>query len=107
MIKETFNNLPCRKSPCKDCPFRKDSLKGWLGKERMTGILKQSSFVCHKNINLQCAGHMIIRKNANEFYRLAKSMNIPLKLKNENLIFNNEGDCIEHHKFRNNEKNLN
>lgn len=92
-----MTNLPCRKSPCKNCPFRKDVLKGWLGEDRMTEILNQNSFVCHKNTKLQCAGHMIIKGDANDFYRLAKRFNIPLNLKNQHLIFDNEDDCIDHH----------
>ena len=54
-----MRSLPHVKKPCKDCPFRKDSLQGWLVKERMAKILEQQSFVCHKKHDLQCAGHML------------------------------------------------
>jgi hypothetical protein len=43
-----MQKLPIIQTPCKDCPFRKDSLKGWLGSEQMTEILEADSFVCHK-----------------------------------------------------------
>ena len=46
-----MDNLPYMKSPCADCPFRKDSLKGWLGADRMEEILGQESFVCHKTLD--------------------------------------------------------
>ncbi|WP_045860351.1 hypothetical protein [Teredinibacter purpureus] len=71
--------LPYRKKPCPDCPFRKDSLEGWLGKARMTEILSEDSFVCHKRHDLQYGGHMIINGNDNGFVRLANG---------ETLIFN-------------------
>ena len=33
-----MKKLPIMQTPCNNCPFRKDSLKGWLGSERMTEI---------------------------------------------------------------------
>jgi hypothetical protein len=60
-----MTSLPNVKKPCANCPFRKDSLKGWLGKERMTEILDADSFVCHKKTDKQCAGHMLINDQAN------------------------------------------
>jgi len=68
--------LPNVKKPCKDCPFRKDSLKGWLGKERMQDILMSDSFVCHKKIELQCAGHMLIKNDENIFVQLANRLHL-------------------------------
>lgn len=90
--------LPYVKQPCKDCPFRKDSLKGWLGKERMADIIKAESFVCHKNNELQCAGHMILNQEDNIFVKTTKACRLSLSLKNKELIFDNKEDCIEHHK---------
>lgn len=89
--------VPYQKAPCAHCPFRKDSLKGWLGKERMTGILNQGSFVCHKRNDLQCAGHMVIRKNNNDFVAYAESIELDLPISNTELLFDNEEDCINHH----------
>lgn len=91
-------NLPNCKKPCADCPFRKDSLKGWLGRGRMEEILSSDSFTCHKtNKELQCAGHLIIKKDENSFYRLAGRMGYDLKLKGHSLIFDSEQECIDHH----------
>lgn len=89
--------IPCVKKPCKDCPYRKDSLKGWLGEERMTELLNTDSFVCHKNTELQCAGHMLIKGDANIVVRVAKIYKEDLKLKGEDLIFDTEQQCIDHH----------
>ena len=95
--------LPNVKKPCADCPFRKDSLKGWLGKERMAGILDGDSFVCHKTLNgelLQCAGHMLIKGSENAFARLAESFGYDLNLSGRDLVFDTEQDCIDHHTFK-------
>lgn len=89
--------IPCVKKPCKDCPYRKDSLKGWLGKERMTELLSTDSFVCHKNTALQCAGHMLIKGDANIFVRTAKAQKIELSIKGRDLVFDTEQQCIDHH----------
>lgn len=91
-------NLPYCKTPCKDCPFRKDSLKGWLGSNRIIEILNQDSFTCHKtNKTLQCAGHMITLGDYNVFVRTAEKMNIPIMLRGQELVFNNQLDLIKHH----------
>ena len=78
------------KKPCKNCPFRKDSLSGWLGAERMEEILSVGSFVCRKNIQLQCAGHMLIKGTNNDFVVLAERFGIKLNLEDRNLIFDDE-----------------
>jgi hypothetical protein len=88
--------LPYVKQPCKDCPFRKDSRKGWLGKERMEDILTSDSFVCHKNNSLQCAGHMILNQD-NSFVGLANSLSLSLDLKRKETVFDTKKKCIDHH----------
>lgn len=92
--------LPNMKAPCRDCPFRKDTLRGWLGGERMTEILAADSFVCHKNTDLQCAGHMLIKGSENAFVRLAAALRLPLNLSGMEKVFASHGDCIDHHEKR-------
>lgn len=89
--------LPHVKKPCRDCPFRKDVMEGWLGEERMAEIVAADSFVCHKKTDYQCAGHMLLRGNRNAFVSLAKRMNITLPLSGQNLVFESVDACIEHH----------
>ena len=89
--------LPCLKKPCKDCPFRKTTLKGWLGEARMKEILGQDTFVCHKNNNLQCAGHMLIKDDKNAFVLLARQLGIETGVTGRELVFDNEDDCVKHH----------
>lgn len=96
--------LPYMKSPCANCPFRKDTLKGWLGEERMREILAQKSFVCHKTINgedadkKQCAGHMAIKGFDNDFVKLAHRLELGVSVSNREEVFDSEQDCIEHHR---------
>jgi len=103
-----LKQIPFMKSPCKDCPFRKDSLKGWLGKKRITEILGQDSFVCHKTVDYdksnvndrsrqQCAGHMILKKENNSFFRLLMSMFGKTELTGEDQVFDSDTECIKHH----------
>ena len=93
-------NLPYMHTPCRDCPFRKDTLKGWLGERRMTEIVEASTFPCHKTIGnrKQCAGHMLLKGAENEFVAMAGIMKIELDLKGRELVFDNEQECINHHK---------
>lgn len=97
--------LPMMKAPCKECPYRKDSLKGWLGKDRMTELLKADSFICHKTSDStlldrkQCAGHMILTKTNNAFVRIARATNRDLDLSGHDLVFDTEQDCIDHHAY--------
>ena len=93
----------CQK-PCANCPFKKESLKGWLGEKRMQQIVDADSFVCHKDNTRQCAGHLIVNKKDKDnsdsmFLRVAKSFGIELDLKNEDSIFDTKQQVVNHHKF--------
>lgn len=92
-----MEKLPNMKAPCQDCPFRKDTLKGWLGRERMAEILEADSFVCHKKTDKQCAGHMLINGQSNTFLRLATRLRIPLNLGGADSVFASKAACIAHH----------
>lgn len=93
-----LSKLPHIKKPCRDCPFRKDSDKGWLGESRMTEILAADSFVCHKKTDMQCTGHMLIKGMDNGFVRLADRLNISLDLSGREHVFDTQQACISHHK---------
>lgn len=91
--------LPNVKTPCKDCPMTKGCRKGWLGRERMKSILEGELFVCHKDTSLQCAGHMLIKGEENDFVRLAKILGHKLKLTGRKKVFDTVQECIDHHDF--------
>lgn len=87
-------------SPCTGkakCPFRKDCLKGWLGKERATEIIQSLSFTCHKEDKAkQCAGHILV-SGFNKFKVLAEIFGIVLTINNADKVFKTEQDFINHH----------
>ena len=60
-------------------------------------ILDASSFVCHKNNELQCAGHMLIKGQENDFVRLADSLKLPTGLNGHDQVFDSPAECIAHH----------
>lgn len=90
-------SLPNVKTPCAQCPFRKDTIKGWLGRERMQEILESRSFVCHKKQHLQCAGHMLIKGADNDFVQIANRLKQELELSGRELVFDSLAECIDHH----------
>lgn len=75
------DNIPYMKSPCGNCPFRKDSKGIKLNKERAEEIYIQNQtdgFVCHKTVDYskinndnknrqQCAGALILAKKTNTY----------------------------------------
>ncbi len=89
--------LPNMKRPCGNCPFKKDTLRGWLGAERMKEILTSTTFVCHKDHAKQCAGHMLIKGDGNAFVALANQLSICTGIGGRDLVFDTEEDCINHH----------
>lgn len=101
-----MNKLPNVPKPCggkTPCPFKKDCMNGWLGEKRATEIAYSESFTCHKNNELQCAGHMLLKKEENQFYALAMrfkklGMKTNLVLSGEETIFQTVKQFIDHHK---------
>lgn len=93
-----IDNLPHMTTPCKDCPFRKDTQKGWLGARRMKEILNEESFTCHKtDKGMQCAGHMLLKEEQNIFVKLASDLRITLNLTGRHIVFETPEDCVKHH----------
>jgi len=89
-------------TPCGNCPWRKDSLKGWLGYERAKELLQSSGFVCHKTKHLgkrkrQCAGHMLLLGDQNSFVSTARALNLDLDIQGRHLVFDTVEQAIEHH----------
>ena len=97
--------VPCRRNPCSNCPFRSDlpANKGWLGKKEATEIIQYESVIYHKTVGdldrgrLQCAGHMILRKDKNVFYRFAKYLGILPKLSGIGTVVKTAKEFVELH----------
>ena len=101
------------KSPCNLCPFRKDSLKGWLGKEKATRIAtevleRDQSFPCHKTVDYSqgiggqvtdktqiCAGSILLHEKEgrpNYIYRF-----LDADVTGSELIVDSKNDFISLH----------
>ena len=110
------DNIPYMKSPCDNCPFRKDSQGIKLNKERAEEISLQNvedGFVCHKTVNYsirqgdedlnrkQCAGALILAKKTNTYQPFrALFLGIfkkDLDLHGQDLIVDNYEDFINIH----------
>lgn len=110
--------------PCKNCPFRTDSLKGWLGKGRAAEIAfaivqQQGTFPCHKTVDYNsehddenegvvtgesqhCAGAMIMlekMEKPNQMMRIAERLGMYdyRKLDMKSPVFENDKQFIKHH----------
>lgn len=85
-------------TPCSDCPWRRDSLNGWLGSEtpeQWVRIAHSDNVVeCHTLLGAQCAGIAVYRRNV---AKLPYPPNIRLEADREN-VFSNPSEFIEHHK---------
>lgn len=104
------------KKPCPDCPWRKTSLKGWLGDqepELFTDIIKSGSKLpCHKtqsksmNLNeldkddsvLHCTGALITMKNNCIRSRNPDIAKLQDKLKQDDEFFSKLSDFEKYHK---------
>lgn len=106
--------------PCPHCPFRKDSLKGWLGRDRATGIvaslfMHQHTFSCHETIHddyegegieekdaQHCAGALILmerQETSNQLMRVAERCGKydRTKLSMDAPVFEDGNQFIDHH----------
>lgn len=84
-------------APCQDCPWRRDSLPGWLGggspQEFAACAHSDELILCHTLLGAQCAGAAIYRRN------VAKYVEPPmLRLaKDETLVFSTRTEFETHH----------
>lgn len=87
------------KTPCRDCPWTRKALSGWLGNLSVTdwvGIAHSNSHVeCHTLLGAQCAGLAIYRRNT------CKRVEAPLLVlpSDHEMCFSNQMEFTAHHKF--------
>ena len=90
--------------PCGDCPFRRGSLKGWLGghapQEFMVFAMADGAYPCHTRAGalgvslIQCAGMAIFRANIGKLPRGRRALRLP---QDKALVFGTPGEFLEHH----------
>lgn len=86
------------KKPCTDCPFRRDSIAGWLGGDSpeawIESVHGETRIVCHVYSDVQCAGAAIYRAN------VCKLVHDPTALQLEpdrETVFARSTEFLEHH----------
>lgn len=108
-----------RKKPCKDCPFKKTSLAGWLGNQKPENIIsyleQDHEFPCHNTIpkgsNLvsaeeaknsetmqHCAGALIMHKKSCKRSRDSKVAQWQSDIKSDDDVFSHKSQFLDHHK---------
>lgn len=102
-------------TPCPDCPFTRDCLRGWLGEKRMRQIMESLSddhqlFPCHlttrraKENWSACAGALIFQERHNSravTTRIAMAFKSfdPRQLRGRGRVFRTALAAIKHHAF--------
>lgn len=86
------------KKPCSDCPWRRDSLNGWLGSntahEWVIFAHSDTRVECHVYSDVQCAGIAIYRANVSKHPRDHELLVLP---PDEVTVFASPREFIEHH----------
>lgn len=91
------------KKPCSNCPFKKNTLKGWLGSTTANRVANCDSFTCHKTGETgsgprkQCAGFMILKQEDSAFYRILNHAARQFLIEQKSVIFDSKEDFIKHH----------
>jgi hypothetical protein len=69
------------RTPCSDCPFRRDAIPGWLGGKTPMEFVMQAHgeviYPCHAKIGPQCAGMAIYRANVCKVPRDGRALSLP------------------------------
>lgn len=84
------------KSPCKECPFKNNSLKGYLGGfsiEQTIDVAKsEQSFICHKirqtDNKKECAGRLLFASKVCKSFKNPELESLRLEIKQNNTTNN-------------------
>jgi hypothetical protein len=84
--------------PCVECPFKKSSIKGYLGgftiEETLDTANSEADFLCHvsgrREVKKQCAGRMLFATKRAKNFRNEKLENIRKQVKDSNPNFNDD-----------------
>jgi len=99
------------KGPCKACPWRKDSAKGWLGTSTPIEFLEQSEaelrMPCHLHVDYdredwreqaqeapQCAGRAVHMANR---CKLPRNPELIVAKPDRETVFSNPQEFVDHH----------
>lgn len=86
--------------PCSDCPWRRDSLPGWLGSGTpaswVAAAHSDEKIPCHVHSNQQCAGSSIYRANVCKVSRDATVLRLPA---DREAVFEHQAEFKGHHRL--------
>lgn len=84
-------------APCNDCPWRRDSLNGWLGGHSAEEFVRIAGsdipYACHTVMNQQCAGMAVYRRNT---LKMPRPPALILE-KDKETVFATPTEFINHH----------
>ena len=84
--------------PCDDCPWRRDSLPGWLGGSSVEDWLviahSDEKIDCHTRLGAQCAGAAIYRRNICKSPRDKTALTLPA---DRDAVFASPSEFQNHH----------
>lgn len=85
-------------SPCSDCPWRRDAIKGWLGDAKIEEWLQcahgEVTIPCHVHLGVQCAGSAVYRTNVGKSPRDPDILRLPV---DRDLVFATPLEFRGHH----------
>jgi len=102
LITSSLNNMQREQhtAPCSDCPWRRDSLPGWLGEHTPTEFVEMAhgevKYHCHVIVNQQCAGMAQYRRNVAKQCRDNTILRLPDR--DTTTVFAHPAEFLEHHK---------
>ena len=84
--------------PCSDCPFSRESFRGWLGpataEQWIAGAHGECQVPCHVHPNVQCAGMAIFRANVYKVPRDEETLRLP---PDRVRVFSWDDEFLKHH----------
>lgn len=99
-----------QKQPCNECPFRRNSAKGWLGgftvEETLCAARSEDAFDCHLTRGTEevksCAGRLLFAVKTCKSFRNKELESARLELKEQNKDLSNilGFDFAEHHNIK-------
>lgn len=98
LLTEQIEATRQHKRPCSDCPFRRDSLHGWLGgylPEMFTNAAHgEERMPCHLVKGMQCAGAGIFRGNV---FKSPRNKELLTLRPDREVVFSSTQEFIQHH----------
>lgn len=106
---------PVKRTPCRQCPFRRKSMAGWLGcaapEGFITSILHEERLPCHPTIDYEsktwkrdwltgkkgvvCAGSLVLAANMG---KRPRDPSFPLAEPDRETVFATAQEFVDHHR---------